>query len=319
MMEQIQPILFTPATKSYLWGGTTLLAKWGKTSPEATVAECWELSAYAGCESVARGGDCDGMSLGEIVETHPELFGAAVGEGGFPILVKLIDAAKDLSVQVHPDDLYARVHEGDNGKTEMWYIADAVPGAAIYYGFSRNVSRGEVEKSIRENTVTTLLQKVPVTKGDAFLVPAGTVHALLAGVTVIEIQESSNVTYRVYDYDRRDKDGNPRQLHIGKALEVMQFCPREVAEKKTVTTVAPGVTERKLACCHYFRTSEINVHDGIYEIAPKDTFVTFTVAGGEGVFTDDGREIKKGQTWLVPNGCSARIQGKGLTLVTTVV
>ena len=199
-----QPILFTPATKSYLWGGTALMEKWGKTATETTIAECWELSAYAGCESIARGGACDGMSLGKIVETHPELFGSAARDG-FPILVKLIDAAKDLSVQVHPDDLYARVHEGDRGKTEMWYIADAVPGAAIYYGFARDVSREEVEKSIRENTVTTLLQKVPVTRGDAFLVPAGTVHALLAGVTVIEIQESSNVTYRVYDYDRRER------------------------------------------------------------------------------------------------------------------
>ena len=134
-----------------------------------------------------------------------------------------------------------------------------------------------------------------------------------------EIQQSSNVTYRVYDYDRRDKDGNPRALHIEKAMEVMNLRAREVPQTKTATTVSTGVTERKLACCHYFRTSEINVHDGIYEIAPKDTFVTFTVADGEGSFPDDGREIKKGQTWLIPNGCSARIQGKGLTLVTTVV
>ena len=140
-----KPILFTPATKSYLWGGTALMEKWGKTATEATVAECWELSAYAGCESIARGGDFDGLPLGEIVRAHPELFGSAARDG-FPILVKLIDAAKDLSVQVHPDDLYARVHEGDRGKTEMWYIADAVPGAAIYYGFARDVTREEVEK-----------------------------------------------------------------------------------------------------------------------------------------------------------------------------
>lgn len=316
---KVQPILFAPTTKSYLWGGTKLKEKWGKASSEATIAECWELSAYQGSESVAVGGDFDGQTLGEIVSTHPTFFGAAVGEGGFPILVKLIDAAKDLSIQVHPDDLYARVHEGDNGKTEMWYIAEAAPDAAIYYGFARDVSREEVEKSIRENTVTALLRRVPVTAGDAFLVPAGTVHALLAGVTVIEIQESSNVTYRVYDYDRRDQDGNPRQLHIEKALEVMQFCPREVAERWGQADVADGVTERKLACCNYFRTSEICIRDGAYEIAPQDTFVTFTVSGGEGYFAEGGRRIRKGETWLVPNGCRAKIQGKGLTLVTTVV
>lgn len=315
---KLKPMKFIAATKSYLWGGTALADNWGKHSEEPTIAECWELSSYPGSESVVDGGDYDGRPLGALVAGNPSLFGRAAEKGDFPILVKLIDAAKDLSVQVHPADEYARAHEGGHGKTEMWYIADAKEDAAIYYGFRRDVSREEVERSIRENTVTELLRRVPVRKGDAYFVPAGTVHALLGGVTVIEIQQNSNITYRVYDYDRRDKDGRPRALHIAQALDVMDYHASKPQARSAAEKVGAGVTQRQLAACPHFCTCEVRIDGGMYEVYPEDTFLTFTVAEGCGMFVG-GDEIRRGETWLVPNGCRAQIKGEGLTLVVTVV
>jgi len=312
-----QPIRFLPATRDYLWGGTALMERWGKKADTPTVAECWELSSYPGSESIVTGGPFDGMKLSELVGKNPELFGGAVTDGDFPILVKLIDAAKDLSVQVHPDEAYAHAHGARHGKTEMWYIAEAKPDAAIYYGFCRDVSRGEVEESLRHNTVTELLRRVPVRKGDSFFVPAGTVHALLGGVTVVEIQQNSDVTYRVWDYDRRDANGNPRPLHIAAALDVMRYTASAPAHAVPATAVSEGVTARPLADCPLFSVSEIKV-DGLYTVCPEKGFMTFTVTEGSGHIRG-GEELKRGQTWLIPCHSRTEIEGKGLTLVSTVV
>lgn len=319
-MQQTEthPIRFLPSTRDYIWGGTALMERWGKKAGTPTVAECWELSSYPGSESIVTGGVFDGKKLSELTEQHPELFGGAVADGDFPILVKLIDAAKDLSVQVHPDEAYAHAHGARHGKTEMWYIAEAKPDAAIYYGFCRDVSRGEVEQSIKNNTVTDLLRRVPVRAGDSFFVPAGTVHALLGGVTVIEIQQNSDVTYRVYDYDRRDAAGHPRPLHIAQALDVMRYTASSPAPSAAAEPLSPGVMTRPLAQCPLFSVSEITVGDGVYTVLPERGFVTFTVAAGEGRFVG-GEQILRGQTWMIPCRCRAEIEGKGLTLVTTVV
>ena len=318
MHKQVQPILFSPATRALIWGGTALLERWGKKADTPTVAECWELSSYPGSESTVTGGCFDGQKLSELVEKEPELFGGAVRGGDFPILVKLIDAAKDLSVQVHPDEAYARAHGAAHGKTEMWYVAEATPDAAIYYGFARDVSRKEVEESIRDNTVTSLLRRVPVRRGDTFFVPAGTVHALLGGVTVVEVQQNSDVTYRVYDYDRRDADGNPRQLHVAQALDVMHYTASVVAPPAPAAAPAPGVGVRPLADCPLFSVSETIIDGGRYAVTPEEGFVTFTITDGEGSFVG-GEKILRGQTWMIPCRCCTEIEGKGLTLVVTRV
>ncbi len=310
-----KPIKFIPATKAYIWGGRALKEKWGKTADTETIAECWELSSFSGAEST----DAEsGKELSKIISEHPEYFGGKANENYFPILVKLIDAAGDLSIQVHPDDKYAKENEtGSFGKTEMWYIADAKDGASIYYGFSKDVSREEVAESIKNNTVTDLLTRVSVQKGDAFFVPAGTVHALLSGVTVIEIQQNSNITYRVYDYDRRDKDGNPRELHIEKALDVLDYKKGKAAANKNTIPIEKGVSTRVLADCEYFCTQEIKIVGAEYKISPENSFATFTVADGSGEF-ETGEKISKGETWLIPCGLDTSISGN-LTIVLTTV
>ncbi len=316
-MEMIRPIKFIPATKEYIWGGTTLKEKWGKVSETETIAECWELSSFPGAESVdAESGD----PLSLIIKEHPEYFCGKVSGENFPILVKLIDARDNLSIQVHPSDEYAYENEnGSQGKTEMWYIADAEPNACIYYGFSRKVSEREVARRISSGTITNVLKKIPVKKGDAFFVPAGTVHALLSGVTVIEVQQNSNITYRVYDYERTDKYGNPRELHINKALDVMNFSKYSIEDPSPFMPLGVGVMARPLAVCKYFFTEEVKFKDAIgYKIAPKYNFITFTVADGCGKFAD-GREIKKGDTWLIPCGAETSITAAAMTLVLTNV
>lgn len=316
---KLRPIKLAPVTKSYIWGGTKLINEWGKKSTEPTIAECWEFSMYPGCESFVDDPVFPDYNLATLITKYPELFGDKVKNfDKFPILIKLIDASGDLSVQVHPSDEYALKNEDSLGKTEMWYIAEAEPGASIYYGFSRDVTKEEVERALADNTVTELLNKVAVKKGDAFFVPSGTVHALLHGVTVIEVQESSNLTYRVYDYDRRDKNGNRRELHVQKALDVMTRTKAPVIEALSAKVREDGTTVKKLASCPYFTVKEVKIRGGEYLIYTGESFVTFTVAEGSGKFAS-GKEIHKGETWFLPADYMEKITGDGLTLIVTAL
>ncbi len=292
--------------------------EWGKVSDEPTISECWEFSAYPGCESKIDDIGFIDYDLGTLIDKFPEYFGERLKAfDKFPVLVKLIDASKDLSVQVHPSDEYALAHENSLGKTEMWYIAEAEEGAAIYYGFKRDVTREEVEASIRDKTVTSLLNKVYVKKGDSYFVPAGTVHALLHGVTVVEVQESSNITYRVYDYDRLDKNGVPRELHVAKALDVMNYAKAPEVSEPTAKVREDGTEIRKLASCPYFTVKEVKVRGGEYMIYTGEGFATFTVTEGGGKL-GSGAEIKKGETWLLPTEYIEKISGD-LTLILTII
>lgn len=216
-----------PACKDYLWGGAALKEKYGKAFPGAVLAETWELSCHPDGPSVISGGDFDGYTLAAyIAEAGRDVLGTNCARfGDFPLLVKFIDAKQNLSIQVHPDDEYAQRHEGQFGKTEMWYIVDAAPGAFIYYGFEKPVSREEFRRRITDNTLPEALHRVDVKKGDVFFLPPGTIHALGAGAMVAEVQQNSNVTYRVYDYGRRDAQGRERELHVDKALDVTRREP----------------------------------------------------------------------------------------------
>ena len=238
--------------KDYLWGGEALKTRYNIEFSGSPLAEAWILSCHKDGESelLISGEKC---SLPKYLEEHPEAKGILGNRfRDFPILIKLIDAKLPLSVQVHPDDAYAMANEGQPGKTEMWVILEREEGAFLYFGFKQEYTKDEVRKAIEEKRFTDLLRKVPVEKGDVFFIPAGTVHAIGAGILLAEIQQNSNLTYRVYDYGRKDKDGKERELHIEKPLEVMQ-CKR--AEESSVHLM-------RLVSCPYFTVDRIRLSSG---------------------------------------------------------
>lgn len=315
---KLRPLKLKPAVRSYIWGGTKLKEFWGKESDTETIAECWELSMYTDSNSIVDDPAFYDYTLEQLQHNYPEFFGDKVNDHSkFPILVKLIDASADLSIQVHPDDAYAMAREGGQlGKNEVWYIADAEEGAAIYYGFNRDLTKEEAIDAIVNGTITECLNRCPVKKGDYFFVPAGTVHALQKGVTVIEVQQSSDITYRVYDYGRKDKAGNARKLHIREALDVMNLKKSELPEIALPKVLENGSSIRILTKNAYFTTKEVKISNGEYLIYNEESFVTFTVADGEGEF-EGGEKIQKGETWFIPAYYMAKIKAQNLTIVVT--
>lgn len=265
-----EPFLLSPAGKDYLWGGERLRDDFDKQLQLQPLAETWECSTHPDGESRAASGPFTGRLLSAILREYPEFIGTHPGNiggvrtdrGQIPILVKFIDASRDLSVQVHPDDQYARQKEnGSLGKTELWYVADASKDASLIYGFNRDVTKEELRKALGDGTVLKLLQKVPVHKNDVFFVTPGTVHAICSGSLVVEIQESSNLTYRMFDYHRVDKNGRERELHIDKALDVANLhgssTPRQPMR---VLRYKPGYASEFLGRCRYFSVERVSVN-----------------------------------------------------------
>ncbi len=258
-----RPFLLKPAAKDYLWGGRRLNDEFAKNIDMFPLAETWECSTHPDGESIVASGEFEGLSLKEVLNKHPEYLGEhPKTKGDLPILIKFIDANKDLSVQVHPSDEYAKEHEnGQFGKTEMWYVLDATNNAHLVYGFSRDMNEDSVKKSISNGTIEKYLQKVHIQKDDVFYIEAGTVHAIGAGALIAEIQESSNLTYRLYDYDRIDKKGNKRELHIDKALQVANL--KSMAEPRQplrVLKYKQGVAYELLSRCKYFEVYRMLVN-----------------------------------------------------------
>jgi mannose-6-phosphate isomerase len=297
-MSNITPVKLTPAFKDYLWGGVRLKTEFNKNCDFDRVAESWELSAHKDGQSVVCGGAYDGLTLTAYVDA---LGKAALGTNSakydyFPLLIKLIDAKGDLSVQVHPSDAYALEHEGEYGKTEMWYVLDCDEGAALYYGFTRDITREEYETAIKDGKLTDILNRVDVKRGDVFFIPAGTVHAIGAGILICEIQQNSNTTYRVYDYNRRDKDGNLRPLHVAKALEVSNL------QKSPDLPATPDGEDILLAACEYFEVRRLRVDSTTAVTADETSFVSLMATDGAGVLSFDGGEIpfEKGDSLFIP-------------------
>ena len=250
-----KPFLLKPSGKDYLWGGKRLNDEFEKGIDMSPLAETWECSTHPDGPSFVVNGEFEGCELREVIGRHPEFLGKRhEGKNELPILIKFIDAKSDLSVQVHPDDEYAKVNEnGQLGKTEMWYVLDASPGAKLVYGFKRNVTKKTVRDSIEKGTLRKYLQEIPIGKDDLFFIEAGTVHAIGAGALIAEIQENSNLTYRLYDYDRVDKHGNKRELHIDKALEVANLnSSTEPRQPLRVLNYRQGVASELLSRCKYF-------------------------------------------------------------------
>ena len=251
-----RPFLLKPAGKDYLWGGHRLKDDFSKEIDMEPLAETWECSTHPDGPSIVASGAHKGMLLTEVLKEYPEYMGThPKTDGGLPILIKFIDAKQDLSVQVHPDDEYARKYEhGSLGKTEMWYVLDATKNARLVYGFYHDISKEKLKKSLEEGTVERYLQKVKVKKDDLFYIEAGTVHAIGAGILIAEIQECSNITYRMYDYNRMDKDGKPRTLHIERALEVANRIGTQTPRQPMrVLRYQKGCASELLCRCKYFQ------------------------------------------------------------------
>jgi len=233
-------------------------------------------------------GEFAGWTLRDVLGRHPEYLGTKA-QGELPILVKFIDAEKDLSVQVHPGDEYARTFERQNGKTEMWYVLDAKPGASLICGFAHDVTAKQLREAVRDGELAKQLQRVDVHKGDVFFIPAGTIHAIGAGALVAEIQESSNVTYRVYDYNRMDKDGKKRELHFDKAVEVLNMkSGGDVRQKPRMVHYYPGCSRELLCRCQYFDTERIQINSGFSFSVLENSFQVLLCLEGEAKIEVEG-------------------------------
>lgn len=309
-------MLLKPAVKDYLWGGTRLKSEYNKKTGLVPLAETWECSVHPDGPSTVVNGEYAGQTLDKVLKAHPEFMGTNVNpDNGLPIMVKLIDAEKDLSIQVHPDDIYAREHEHQNGKTEMWYVLDAKPGASLIYGFAHSVTKEMLRKAFQNGQLSEHLRKVQVHKGDVFYIPAGTVHAIGAGLLIAEIQENSNVTYRVYDYDRVDKNGKKRELHFDKAIEVMNMdASGDSCQKPATARCFAGYSEELLCRCPYFETEKIQVTKDFSFSVTDTTFQVVLCLEGDGSIeaTEQGRAVRfaKGSCIFIPAGTGqCRIQG----------
>ena len=271
-----------PECKDYLWGGEKLKTKYGKKTDKTPCAESWELSFHKDGLTRLFSGKTLAESVGE-----KELGEKAKKFPFFPVLIKFIDAEQNLSVQVHPSDEYALQHENSFGKTEMWYIVEAEEGAGIYLGFNRTVTKEEYEAAIKENRLTELLNFYEVKAGDCYFIPSGTIHAIGKGCLICEIQQNSNLTYRVYDYGRKDKNGKERELHIDKALRVTNL------EKFT-----PIVFSDCLGKSEYFTVQKFAVDGELALRADESSFTCVTCVSGSGYI--GGLEMRRGDSFFVP-------------------
>ena len=320
--SRTKPFLLTPAGKDYLWGGNRLKTEFNKEIDLVPLAETWECSTHPDGPSVIVTGRHAGKTLAELLKEHPEYLGKHPGtEGELPVLIKFIDAKKNLSVQVHPDDDYARKYEnGQLGKTEMWYVMDAAPDAQLVYGFNHDITKEQLRQSLKDGTVEKYLQKVKIQKDDVFFIEAGTVHAIGAGALIAEIQESSNLTYRLYDYNRVGKDGKLRELHIDKALAVTNLkSSSEPRQPLRLLKYKKGSATELLCRCKYFQVERylLNTESSrkLVEFQTAgDTFEVFLCLDGCGVvFMEDGDSMNffKGDCIFVPaNSLSMKFHGK---------
>ena len=290
------PILkLTPSCKDYLWGGSRLRTDFGIKSDLEPLAEAWVLSCHPDGPSYLP----DSTTLAAYIAAHPGCLGTDCDRfEQFPILTKFIDAKQNLSVQVHPSNEYALEKEHQYGKTEMWYVLDCVPGAYLYYGFTHEISKEELAERIKNNTLTEVLNAVPVHKGDCFFIPSGTLHAICQGIVIAEVQQNSNVTYRVYDYGRVGADGKPRALHIEKALDVTR-CDIVTRPVEPQTTEVMGGERISLIDGDFFKLTRLNVMGRMPVEA--DSFALIT-ALGEGAIEYDGGSVlvHNGESVLIP-------------------
>ena len=289
-------IFLEPVFKEMIWGGSKLRTDFGYDIPGDRTGECWAIAAHKNGDCTVSGGEFCGYTLSKLWNDHRELFGEMEGEV-FPLLIKIIDAKDDLSIQVHPDDEYAGKNEnGSLGKTECWYILDCDEGADIIVGHNAK-SNEELREMVNEGRWNDLLRKIPIKKGDFFQIDPGCLHAIRTGTVILETQQNSDITYRVYDYDRLS-DGKPRELHTQKALDVI-CAPAKDAAIDIKSEKFDGFTRYKLYECDYYTVERIVVETSA-KLNQDYKFMNVSVVSGEG--TIDGKEIKKGSHFILPFG-----------------
>ena len=322
-MTNLKPFKFEPYLKSVLWGGEKIAKYKGIVTDQHNIGESWEISGVDGHESVVAEGDDKGLNLRQIIEKYKgDLVGNAVyakyGDT-FPLLVKIIDAKGDLSVQVHPDDTLAKARHNSYGKTEMWYIIDAEEGAPIYAGLSKQITPEEYEKLVADNAIMDVIARHDSHAGDLFFLPAGRIHAIGAGNLLAEIQQTSDITYRVYDFDRRDANGNPRELHTEQAKDAIDYTvyPEYKSEYDR-----NGKSATPLVKCQYFDVKR-EIIDGVSTIdASSDSFMIIMCLDGDATMTANlggVTHVKKGESILVPAVItSMKAEGKATFMTSTV-
>lgn len=296
MMQE--PMFLKPVFQEKIWGGSRLKSVFGFDIPNDKIGEDWAISAHTHGVSVVENGEFKGQKLDDLWKEHKELFGHPT-EPVFPLLIKILDAEDELSVQVHPDDAYGMEHEGELGKTECWYIIDAEPGAEIIYGHHAK-TREELTDMIKEGRWDDLLKKVPVKKGDFFYVPSGTIHAIGKGIMILETQQSSDTTYRVYDYDRKDANGQKRELHIQQSIDVTTV-PAQTPELQ-IKEVRKGQS----SIVTYLETEFFNVYEwgikGITSFKKQAPYTLATVINGAGELIVENKTylLEKGTSFILP-------------------
>lgn len=301
------PIKFKPILKERLWGGTKLKTLFNKPIETDITGESWEVSAVKGDISVVANGDFSGKTLQELIDLYPnELLGKHVYEkfgADFPILIKFIDAREDLSIQVHPNDELAKKRHDSFGKTEMWYVMQADEGAELIVGFNKSVTKEEYQQHLNNGTLTDIMNYEKVHEGDTFFINTGKVHAIGGGIIIAEIQQTSDITYRVYDFNRRDKNGNLRELHTEQALDAIDY------QKKDDFKVNYPKTENAtnaMVNCPYFITNYLKLTQNFEkEIGSEDSFHIYMCVKGSGVVSDGNCEVfvNQGETVLFPASC----------------
>ncbi|GAB6395306.1 MAG: mannose-6-phosphate isomerase [Bacteroidales bacterium] len=307
----LEPLAFKPLLKQTLWGGNGICLFKGITPVQDGIGESWELSHLDGNYSLVAGGVYDGLSIDALVHTYrQQLLGAHVLDRfgpRLPLLIKFIDARDDLSVQVHPNDALAMKRHNSFGKTEMWYVVNADPGAVIYSGFARRIDAREYAQRVKEGSIMDVLQRYEVRKGDVFFLPAGRIHAIGAGCLIAEIQQTSDITYRIYDYDRKDADGNPRPLHITLSKLAIDFSfpqGQRYAYEPLKNVPVP------LAICPYFTTHLLELDTPfVRNVQALDSFIIYICMKGVAVLHDNkGNQfsVARGQTLLVP-ACTEQV------------
>ena len=301
----LYPFTFQPILKKIIWGGSEICPFKGITPVQEGIGESWELSHVDGNFSVVAEGELAGKSLDELIQTYgKQLVGGQVMERfgtRFPLLIKFIDARDNLSIQVHPNDELAKARHNSFGKTEMWYVIKAAPGAALYSGFSKQIDADEYVERVKNNTFMDVLQRYDVAEGDVFFLPAGRVHAIGAGCFIAEIQQTSNITYRIYDYNRKDANGNTRELHTELAKDAIDYTlyPDYRTHYKAHTNATI-----ELAACKYFTTNLLDIDVTMTrDFSELDSFVVYICMGGSVTLEDNkGNKlfIHQGQTVLIP-------------------
>lgn len=301
------PLKLKPVTKYAIWGGKHIYEQYGIGNPQEITAEAWMLSCRNDGVNTIENGEYAGMTLEEYIDKvgKENVF----GKGSFPLLIKIIDALDKLSVQVHPDDAYATSHGLDAGKTEMWYILDAKPGAVLVNGIKQGVTAKTVCEASEKGECEKYLNYVPVKKGDCFFIPAGLIHAIGEGILIAEIQQNSNTTYRLYDYDRIGKDSNKRELHIKNAQDVIktEFDILDVTVNGNAIC-SNGITEQTVCRCGYFSVKKLGIKKNVEkEVATNGKMMHILCLSGEGFIKCNGmtERIKKGDSFLVPKAIAS--------------